>query len=112
MKTKLFAPEIDKFTETLNMDGIPSTSEMRMNLKKLYQVFSVVKPGESDDFRSISDSIHMNLLLMAFLIAFIFRLAVGSATVATLTTAPIMLPLAQQTGASPELMVLATGAEV
>lgn len=53
MKTKLFAPEIDKFTETLNMDGIPPTSEMRMNLKKLYQVFSVVKPGESDDFRSI-----------------------------------------------------------
>jgi H+/gluconate symporter-like permease len=60
--------------------------------------------------RSISDSIQMNPLLMAFLIASIFRLAVGSATVATLTTAPIMLPLAQQTGTSPELMVLATGA--
>lgn len=60
--------------------------------------------------RSISDSIHMNPLLMAFLIASIFRLAVGSATVSTLTTAPIMLPIAQQTGTSPELMVLATGA--
>jgi H+/gluconate symporter-like permease len=60
--------------------------------------------------RSISDSIHMNPLLMAFLIASIFRLAVGSATVATLTTAPIMLPMVQQTGTSPELMVLATGA--
>lgn len=60
--------------------------------------------------RSISDSIHMNPLLMAFLIASIFRLAVGSATVATLTTAPIMLPIVQQTGTSPELMVLATGA--
>ena len=60
--------------------------------------------------RSISDSIHMNPLIMAFLIASIFRLAVGSATVATLTTAPIMFPIAQQTGTSPELMVLATGA--
>lgn len=60
--------------------------------------------------RSISDSMQMNPLLMAFLIASIFRLAVGSATVATLTTAPIMLPIAQQTGTSPELMVLATGA--
>lgn len=60
--------------------------------------------------RSISGSIHMNPLLMAFLIASIFRLAVGSATVSTLTTAPIMLPIAQQTGTSPELMVLATGA--
>ncbi len=60
--------------------------------------------------RSVSASFQMNPLLMAFLIASIFRLAVGSATVATLTTAPIMLPIAQQSGVSPELMVLATGA--
>ena len=60
--------------------------------------------------RSISDNIQMNPLFMAFLIASIFRLATGSATVSTLTTAPIMLPLAQKAGASPELMVLATGA--
>ena len=60
--------------------------------------------------RSISSSLQMNPLLMAFLIASVFRLAVGSATVATITTAPIMLPIAQQTGVSPELMVLATGA--
>jgi len=52
----------------------------------------------------------MNPYLMAFVVASIFRLAIGSATVATLTTAPIMLPIVQQTGASPELMVLATGA--
>jgi hypothetical protein len=53
MKKKLYAPEIDKLTENLNMDGVPTTPEMYMNLKKLYQVFSVVKPGETDDFRSI-----------------------------------------------------------
>jgi len=60
--------------------------------------------------RSISDNIQMNPLLMAFLISSIFRLATGSATVASLTTAPIMRPMAQQMGTSPELMVLATGA--
>ena len=60
--------------------------------------------------RSISDTFHMNPLIMAFLVASIFRLAIGSATIATLTTAPIMMPIVQQTGASPELMVLATGA--
>ncbi len=60
--------------------------------------------------RSVSDIFHMNPYLMAFLVASIFRLAIGSATIATLTTAPIMFPIVQQTGASPELMVLATGA--
>mgnify|MGYP002349344777 FL=1 len=60
--------------------------------------------------RSISDNIQMNPLFMAFLISSVFRLATGSATVATLTTAPIMLPLAQKSCTSPELMVLATGA--
>jgi Gnt-I system high-affinity gluconate transporter len=60
--------------------------------------------------RSISDNIQMNPLLMAFVISSIFRLATGSATVSSLTTAPIMLPMAQQMGTSPELMVLATGA--
>jgi H+/gluconate symporter-like permease len=55
-------------------------------------------------------SIHVNPLLLAFMVAALFRLAVGSATVATMTTAPIMLPIAQQTGTCPELMVIATGA--
>jgi gluconate transporter len=60
--------------------------------------------------RTVSDNFHMNPYFMAFLVASIFRVAIGSATVATLTTAPIMVPVLQQTGASPELMVLATGA--
>jgi Gnt-I system high-affinity gluconate transporter len=60
--------------------------------------------------KDIAVGIQMNPLLMAFVVAAIFRLAIGSATVSTLTTAPIMLPIAQQSGISPELMVLATGA--
>ncbi|WP_035298972.1 gluconate:H+ symporter [Brevibacillus thermoruber] len=47
--------------------------------------------------------------ILAWLIALIIRLAVGSATVTVLTTAGIMLPIVQETGVSPELMVLAIG---
>jgi Gnt-I system high-affinity gluconate transporter len=71
----------------------------------------VLKDGNVTEYiRSITADIHMNPLLMAFIVAAIIRLAIGSATVSTLTTAPLMLPIAQQTGISPELMVLATGA--
>lgn len=49
-------------------------------------------------------------LLMAWLIASIIRIAVGSATVAALTAGGIVAPLIPLTGVSPELMVLAVGA--
>ncbi|MCB0838769.1 MAG: gluconate transporter, partial [Bacteroidetes bacterium] len=44
-----------------------------------------------------------------WLIATIIRVCVGSATVAGLTAAGIILPLISGTGISPELMVLAIG---
>lgn len=49
-------------------------------------------------------------LVLAWLIATVLRIAVGSATVAALTTGGIVLPLIAATGVSPELMVLAIGA--
>tara|TARA_R110000868_G_scaffold185684_1_gene427670 strand:- start:6817 stop:8133 length:1317 start_codon:yes stop_codon:yes gene_type:complete len=48
-------------------------------------------------------------LLLAWLVATVIRVCVGSATVAGLTTAGIVLPLISATGVSPELMVLAIG---
>lgn len=48
-------------------------------------------------------------LILAWLIATIIRVCVGSATVAGLTAAGIVLPLVEGTGTSPELMVLAIG---
>ncbi|MCF6223384.1 MAG: gluconate:H+ symporter [Flavobacteriaceae bacterium] len=48
-------------------------------------------------------------LILAWLIATVLRICVGSATVAGLTAAGIILPLISSTGASPELMVLAIG---
>jgi Gnt-I system high-affinity gluconate transporter len=48
-------------------------------------------------------------LILAWLIATIIRVCVGSATVAGLTAAGIVLPLATGANVSPELMVLAIG---
>lgn len=48
--------------------------------------------------------------LMAWLIAALIRICVGSATVAALTAAGIMVPMVASSGVSPELLVLATGA--
>ena len=52
----------------------------------------------------------MSPLVIGWLIATLIRFSVGSATVAGLTTAGIVLPLVQSTGVSPELMVLSIGA--
>jgi len=48
-------------------------------------------------------------LILGWLIATILRIALGSATVAGITTAGIVLPLVQSSGVNPELMVLAIG---
>lgn len=51
-----------------------------------------------------------NPLVVAFGIASLLRLAVGSATVAGMTTAGLLAPTVAASGVRPELMVLATGA--
>ncbi len=56
----------------------------------------------------LSDS-SISPLILAWLIATIIRVCVGSATVAGLTAAGIVLPLVANTGVSAELMVLAIG---
>jgi Gnt-I system high-affinity gluconate transporter len=48
-------------------------------------------------------------LFLGWLIATVLRFCVGSATVAGITTAGIVLPLVSSTGVKPELMVLAIG---
>ena len=54
--------------------------------------------------------VRFNPLLLAFGIASLLRLAVGSATVAGMTTAGVLAPTVAASGVRPELMVLATGA--
>ncbi|NLR64095.1 gluconate transporter [Chitinophaga varians] len=54
--------------------------------------------------------LHMHPLILAWGIAAIIRVCIGSATVAGLTTAGIVAPLIATSGVNPNLMVLATGA--
>ncbi len=54
---------------------------------------------------------HVHLLLLAWLLAALMRLATGSATVAMVTAAQIVAPIALQTpSVSPELLAISTGA--
>jgi H+/gluconate symporter-like permease len=70
----------------------------------------VLKAGRVNEYIAmVSNGIQFNPLIIAFSIAAILRFAVGSATVATMTAAPIVLPMAVQFQVPPELMVLATG---
>jgi len=59
----------------------------------------------------VAQHAHLSLLVMAWLIAALLRVSIGSSTVAMTTAASIVAPLALHTpGASAELLVIATGA--
>jgi gluconate transporter len=66
--------------------------------------------GVADYITRRAAGLRADPLLLAFGVAATLRLAVGSATVAALTAAGIVAPVAAAGGARPELMVLATGA--
>jgi Gnt-I system high-affinity gluconate transporter len=70
----------------------------------------LVDSGVGKYIASIMAGSQLSPLVLAWLIASVIRVAVGSATVAALTTGGIVAPLIAITGVSPELMVLATGA--
>ncbi|SFD48039.1 gluconate transporter [Clostridium uliginosum] len=70
----------------------------------------LVDSGVDKYIASIMQGSSISPLLLAWLIAAILRVALGSATVAAMTAAGIVAPLIGATGASPELMVIATGA--
>ncbi len=69
----------------------------------------LIDSGVSNYIGSLLELTSMSPLIIAWLIATLIRFSVGSATVAGLTTAGIVLPLLQSSGVSPELMVLAIG---
>ena len=69
----------------------------------------LVDSGVSDFIADLLKNSSISPLILAWLIATVIRVCVGSATVAGLTAAGIVLPLISSTGASAELMVLAIG---
>lgn len=74
----------------------------------LKQVF--IDTGVSRELSTVLQGLHMNPLLLGWLITALIRVSLGSATVAGLTSAGIMAPVVAATGANPNLMVLAIGA--
>lgn len=67
--------------------------------------------GVSQALIGIALQSHVPLLLLAWLLAALMRLATGSATVAMTTAAGIVAPIAlHSTGVQPELLAIATGA--
>ncbi|SIP93181.1 gluconate:H+ symporter [Maribacter ulvicola] len=69
----------------------------------------LIDSGVSEYIGGILEQSSISPLILAWLIATVIRVCVGSATVAGLTAAGIVLPLVQGSGVSPELMVLAIG---
>ena len=69
----------------------------------------LIDSGVSDYIGGILEISSMSPLLIGWIIATLIRFSVGSATVAGLTTAGIVLPLVQNTNVSPELMVISIG---
>jgi Gnt-I system high-affinity gluconate transporter len=66
--------------------------------------------GVSEYIAGLLNGSGMSPLFLGWLIAAIIRVCVGSATVAGLTAAGIILPLVDSGSVSPELMVLSIGA--
>lgn len=70
----------------------------------------LIDGGVGDYVAQIFDGSTLSPLLLAWLIAALLRVAQGSATVAALTTAGLVIPMMAGTDVNVELMVLATGA--
>lgn len=65
--------------------------------------------GVGDSVTKLFANANLSPLLLGWLIAVVSRVALGSATVASLTAAGLVLPLMQSAGVNPALMVLSIG---
>ena len=70
----------------------------------------LIDSGVSNQIALALNGINIHPLVLAWMMAAVIRICVGSATVAGLTTAGIMAPIVMQSGVNPNLMVLAIGA--
>ncbi len=70
----------------------------------------LVDSGVSEYIGELMKGSTISPLILAWLIASVIRVCVGSATVAGMTAGGIILPVISTTGANPELMVIAIGA--
>lgn len=66
--------------------------------------------GTGNGIERLISHAHLSPILVVWCAAALMRLALGSATVAAISTAGIMLPVVQNSGVAPELLVIATTA--
>ncbi|MGX4689288.1 gluconate:H+ symporter [Streptomyces sp. JNUCC 63] len=67
----------------------------------------LVEGGISDYIKDVTEGWSVSPIILAWLIAVILRVALGSATVAVVTASGVVLPLLAGSGIHPEMMVLA-----
>ncbi|MGW5738409.1 MULTISPECIES: gluconate:H+ symporter [Streptomyces] len=67
----------------------------------------LVEGGISDHIKDTTDGWSVSPIILAWLIAVILRIALGSATVAVVTASGVVLPLLAGSGVHPEILVLA-----
>jgi Gnt-I system high-affinity gluconate transporter len=67
----------------------------------------LVDSGMADYVKDLTSGWDISPIILAWAIAVVLRISLGSATVAVVTAAGVALPLTQSSGVSPELMVLA-----
>ncbi|WP_125764593.1 gluconate:H+ symporter [Companilactobacillus hulinensis] len=70
----------------------------------------LIDGGVGDAVMKLFGNANISPLILGWLIAVVLRIALGSATVASLTAAGLVLPLMQSAGVNSALMVLAIGA--
>lgn len=66
--------------------------------------------GVGDTIAKMFEGTHMSPILLAWIVAAVLRIALGSATVAAISTTGIVMPLLQASDANVALVVLAIGA--
>lgn len=70
----------------------------------------LIDGGVGEAVKNMFAATSISPLILGWLIAVVLRVALGSATVASLTAAGLVLPLMQGAGIDPALMVLSVGA--
>jgi Gnt-I system high-affinity gluconate transporter len=106
-----FGPRVGRSLADVNASCTSSAKAMAMILLVIgaggafKQV--LVDGGISDYIKDATDGWSISPIILAWLIAVILRVALGSATVAVVTASGVVLPLLAGSGIHPEMMVLA-----
>ncbi|MGW2049855.1 gluconate:H+ symporter [Streptomyces sp. NPDC001858] len=107
----VFGPRIGRSLDEVSASCVSAAKSMAMILLVIgaggaYKGV-LVEAGIADYIKDFTDGWDISPIILAWLIAAILRVALGSATVAVVTAAGVVAPLVAGSGVHPELMVLA-----